>query len=339
MKGCLLCLALASILGAEVTQSVIPQMEGLHRGEGIVPEKYASEQFDDMRKVLGRRDDAVRVMSYNMLFNIKEDKLPLKHRWPERKHRLLEYIEYASPDVICSQELYRDQMIDLMKEIGFEYAFHGVGQADGKRVGEMNGIFYRKDRFNKIQDEVLFMSTDSDRVSTQPLSNKDRTLTMVILRDHRTGKDVAVFDVHFDFGLSDSRVSQAHFIADYVEPLTKKVPVVMCGDFNLFPNRPDLAKLPHYDGDYVHNILTSGSLRDTRGRGVLGHVGPIATFTNKSEDDVTPFEGEGEPGIILDRIYLAGDATVAVTAIDPARVNGEFPSDHMPVIIDLLLTP
>jgi endonuclease/exonuclease/phosphatase family metal-dependent hydrolase len=40
--------------------------------------------------------------------------------------------------------------------------------------------------------------------------------------------------------------------------------------------------------------------------------------------------------VILDHIYVAGAVEVLLHAVEPARVDGHFPSDHMPLIADLL---
>ena len=94
--------------------------------------------------------------------------------------------------------------------------------------------------------------------------------------------------------------------------------------------------MPFFDGDYIHRILTKGSLRDTRELSLLGHVGPISTFTN-DPDDVHPFQGRGTPGVFLDHIYATKDVTILLHAVQPATVQGEFPSDHMPLIVDFII--
>jgi hypothetical protein len=69
---------------------------------------------------------------------------------------------------------------------------------------------------------------------------------------------------------------------------------------------------------------------------LLGHIGPIATFTN-TVNDRTPFKGIGVPGIILDRIYSNQNSLILIHGVEPAKVDNHFPSDHMPVIVDFLI--
>lgn len=107
------------------------------------------------------------------------------------------------------------------------------------------------------------------------------------------------------------------------------------GDLNTFPHRLDLDKLPFYDGDYAHRLFTQGGLKDAASLSLLGHLGPYSTFTNHPGSGF-PFRGTGTPGVFLDHIYVSKGLTVLIHAVQGGTVNGLFPSDHMPVIIDCL---
>lgn len=108
------------------------------------------------------------------------------------------------------------------------------------------------------------------------------------------------------------------------------------GDLNTFPNRIDLDRLPFLDGDYIHRILTQTILHDARDVSLLGHLGPISTFTN-NPPDIQKFQGTGTPGVFLDHIYVSKEITVLIHATQPVTVGGGYPSDHMPVFIDFTL--
>jgi endonuclease/exonuclease/phosphatase family metal-dependent hydrolase len=162
------------------------------------------------------------------------------------------------------------------------------------------------------------------------------TLTMVELKDRKTNQRFAVFNTHLTFSKIDKRDFQARFIAKKIREICKKIPVVLTGDFNTFPHRLDLEKLPFYDGDFVNYILTRGVLQNARDCSLLGHLGPISTFTNHSED-ILPFKGTGTPGVFLDHIYVNRSIRVLIHAVQPSTVNGHFPSDHMPVMIDFII--
>jgi endonuclease/exonuclease/phosphatase family metal-dependent hydrolase len=55
--------------------------------------------------------------------------------------------------------------------------------------------------------------------------------------------------------------------------------------------------------------------------------------------DNKPFQMTESPEVILDHIYVSPAVSVIINAIEPSLVDGRFPSDHMPVIADILLPP
>src|SRR5205085_1931272 len=91
--------------------------------------------------------------------------------------------------------------------------------------------------------------------------------------------------------------------------------------------------LPYYDGNYIFKILTSKSLRDAHDTALIGTLGPMATYTNR-EGSPLPFQGTGTPGVFLDHILVGGNILVLLQAVQPALVDGHFPSDHMPLVVD-----
>lgn len=326
----------SSCLGLRVTDSVVGSMETLESGEGLVPEKYSTHQYQEIHRALSDQRGRLRVMSYNMLFNIREEQLDTQHHWNRRLARIVALIEHVKPDIIGSQELHEDQLEDLLHEIGDVYAFFGRGTTDGRSAGEINGIFYRKGRFKPLLNRVWWMSANPDQPGPDGFSARAKTLTMVQLFDRSTCRRLAVFNTHLSFCSPNSRDQAARFIAHLTAPYAAEIPVIVTGDFNLFPNRPNLTELPFFDGHWCHCLLTSELLKDAVDVSVLGHIGPIATYTNVGTEP-TPFIGTGEPGVILDHIYVSPQVCVLLHATEPAKVDGQFPSDHMPVLADVVI--
>lgn len=307
--------------------SVIPFVEKLEIFDDTQTHKrYAPEQLKEIQDLVVLRGEKVRLVSYNMLFNLFDQNLEECNRWPERLPRILYLLSEMDPDVICVQELYADQLADLQVALP-TYTFYGKQGGDG----EHNGMFYKRNRFQLTDSKVTAMTPDSKTVPNA------ETLTMIKLKDLSNGKSFTVFNTHLAFSKAAKRVFQAQFIEKTIGSFAKKQPVILAGDFNVFPNRPDIGTLPFLDGDFIHRILSSANsfVRDAREYAALGHVGPIATFTS---EDSTPFQRVGTPGVILDRIYVSSSVKVLVHAIQPAKVDGHFPSDHLPVFIDFIVT-
>lgn len=323
-----LIIAIANMHSAEISNTIVPLIEKAEKIENLNPKKYSKNQYEHISQILSNIEDRIRLVTYNMLYNIDDQNLDEQDRWPHRFPRLLQMIQWLQPDILCSQELHQDQLSMLLHEIEETYAFYGKENKDN---GEIDGIFIRKARFELIdfKEWVIFPE--------MPLAYP-HTLIQLVLCDNQTHAIFSVFNTHFPYFSADQREYSAHVILKQVEEVSKKMPVFLAGDFNIIPHRQDMPGLPFFDGEYIQKILTQGTLKDTINEALLGHVGPIASFTNAVErNDGTPFKGNGVPGIILDRIYSNQDPLILIHGIEPAKVDNHFPSDHMPVIVDFLI--
>lgn len=315
IKSLVFLLLFVSNISFAVEDSVIPLMEQYEIVENLPAKKFTTRQLQEIAEALAKKENKVRLVTYNMLFNLYDHNLAEENRWPNRLPRIVDLVQAMKPDIICTQELYPDQVQDLSGLLNEDFDFF-VGQKD--EDGESYGIFFRKDRFELLSSTVNY-----------PLS-------MIQLRDLKTGKTFAVFNTHMPFSNLEKREANAHAIVQIIEPYSQEMPVIFTGDLNTFPSRLDLAALPFYDGDYIHRILSKGPLRNSHELSLLGHFGPISTFTNQDPDS-KPFQGTGTPGILLDYIYVSNQVNVLSHAVENGKVGGHFPSDHMPLLIDFLI--
>lgn len=323
-------------LTAAVTDSIISELDHYEVASHLDSKKYATGQWEEIVAALDRVPERLRVMSYNMLMDTYEWKLKRVNRWAERRPRVAELIQHDRPDLVCSQELYAKQVDSLVELIAPDYTFFGAGEKDGKRKGQHNGFFYRPDRLELIEGKVLWMSETPGRPSASPVDPRPRQLTVCHFRDRMTGREFVAMNTHLRFNNPNSRAYCAKFIADLAA--TYSIPVLVAGDMNTFPNRPAAIALPFFDGPYIEQIFTSGVLSNSINLAVVGRFGPLSTFTSESGDPLAkPFRGTGNPGVILDRIYVTEGFTVLAHAVEPAKVGGHFPSDHLPVVVDLVL--
>ena len=77
---------------------------------------------------------------------------------------------------------------------------------------------------------------------------------------------------------------------------------------------------------------------DARSKSTFGHFGPLCSITN-SRKTLKPFVGPDLPGFVLDHIFVNGQVEVLTHGIDVAKVDGQYPSDHFPVVCDLCVLP
>jgi endonuclease/exonuclease/phosphatase family metal-dependent hydrolase len=323
-----------------LSASIVPALDALLIGE--VPEKKISALHARDWSVAQRKLDAkIRVVSYNILFDRYDHQLEPKHRWPVRASRVLQALKSFDADIIGLQEVMHSQATDICAALADRYAFYAQGTTDGKFKGEMNGILYRKERFQLEEQATIWCSETPDRPSDDPVGGGRTALTVMRLNDQRSARSFYVINSHFPFfrrghGV-EARDYCAKVVGKLVEVLEKDVPVIMTGDLNSFPALVD-KDLPFYDGDRLLDTLALAGLVDSQYAALIGHIGPQATYTNDPEGskDKKAFAGTGTPGVYLDHV-LVKDACALAHAVDPVRVDGEFPSDHMPVIVDLVL--
>ncbi len=335
----------------QITHSIVPLLE---KFQNTSLEKYSDNYRTQVSEMLKRKNEKIRVVTYNVLFDLFDAKLvDQTYSWVNRFPNLVLSIENMAPDLLCVQEVYSTQLKDLEQALGRDYDFF-VGDSDS---GELNGIFYKKERFQldqgHYQTEDLNLSSASLEL---PLNPKDdllvkkvpnflssylepgRQLTLAHFYDKLTGKAFTVINTHLTFHRINSREDQVWFIEKLVSHLHAfGRSVIVVGDFNTFPNRPDQFTLPFYDGDQICQILLQ-NLKDTKECAMLGHIGPTTTtFYNYYKRGNGPFKSEEDSDVILDHIYVSPQISVIMNAHEPCQVNDQFPSDHMPVIADILL--
>ncbi|MGM0440061.1 MAG: endonuclease/exonuclease/phosphatase family protein [Chlamydiota bacterium] len=300
-------------------------------------DKFSAAQWEELRSLLDLYDAKLRIVSYNMLFSTVDQVLPRYHHWQKRLPMIAELIEHWKPDILCCQELYYDQLKDLDSYLN-DYAFYGPATLDGKESGECNAIFYRTERLELLAKKPLFFSNTPDVPSPDPFG-QSHSLAYCKFHDKKTLKTFSVLNTHLSFYSPDSREYEMRFLVKITKELGSQ-PLILGGDFNTFPFRQDLAKLPFCDGNYCHSILANSSLQESMSVAKFGHVGPLATFTNSEKQPAAGgFKGYGVPGVILDYFYVSPHVVVLRHAVEPAKVSGNFPSDHMPLIIDVLIDP
>lgn len=316
------CMVLHTTVFAQVENSIVPIMEKYEKIENIPMQKLSANHFNEISAALGNVNHKVRIVTFNLLCDDRENNSEEINKWHNRLSRVVELFNEMQPDIICVQEQYQRQLDALLPRLGDHYSFYGSPRGDG----EVNGVIYRNDRFQLIQGSVITIPSQG-----RPKSN---TVTMAQLKDSKTDKLFAVFNTHMTFSSNNEREWEAEFITKEMSQVAQSMPVILTGDLNMFPCHLE-ESFPYFDGDNVHRILTKDLLKDSQQVALLGHVGPLSTFTNIVGDNI-PFRGLGTPGVMLDRIYVGPGIEVLIHAVQSGTIEGHFPSDHMPVIVDII---
>lgn len=258
-------------------------------------------------------DPAVfRVMSYNIRYDGSSDN-PL---WTERRGPMADQIAFLDPDLLGLQEALPHQADWLAEQLP-AWDRYGVGRDDGAS-GEQATLFWRRDRYERLEAQTLWCSPTPDRPSKGWDAAYPRTVTRVILRDRRDGGLLDVRNTHFDHVGVVAREQCAELVSSLAaaEVGGETARIVLMGDFNTGP-----------DSAPYRRILASG-LRDARAVSPVD-FGPAGTF---NAFDIA----KDNEGVAIDHIFIGPGLTAARFAVPTDSFGGRVISDHFPVVADVV---
>ncbi len=263
----------------------------------------------------GSTDD-VRVMSFNVRYGTARDG---DNHWDRRKEFLVQTIEAFAPDLLGTQETLGFQR-DFIAAALAGYDHHGVGRTDGKEDGEMMALFYRRDRFEKLDAGHFWLSETPMVVGSQSWdSSLPRMVSWVKLRDRRLpdSRPILFLNTHFDHRGETARLESSRLIRRQISELGADCDVVLTGDFNADQASPPYQALFAREGDQASPIV------DT-----FRNANPEPTA---AEGTFSGFRADATGGARIDWIGVSPSWTIVDAAIDRTAVDGRTPSDHFPV--------
>jgi len=273
----------------------------------------AAENASPAYKPLTR--DGLCVMTYNLRYASNTP----PNAWPVRRPVMRDAIRRINPDVFGTQEGLYQQLKDLASDLP-EYEWIGTGRDGGSR-GEFMAVFYRRDRLEPLEYDHFWLSDTPLVIASSTWGNTCRRMcTWVRFRDLRTHQQFYFFNTHLDHEVQPAREKAAALICQRVEAMNTNLPVLLVGDFNA-----DARANKAYD------VVINGGFTDT-----------WYSDAKRLGDDVGTFHGykgiqRGEPHI--DWILTRGTATAQATQIPTFSRDGQYPSDHFPVVAWLRLAP
>lgn len=260
--------------------------------------------------------DTIRVMSYNIRFDNPNDGI---NAWPNRSHQVVEMIgvKYQA-DIIGVQEALKSQIEDMERNLP-EYTWVGVGRDDGREAGEFSPIFFKKERFELIATNTFWLSEFPDQPGSISWDAAiTRVATWARLKDATKGQEFYVVNTHFDHMGEVARVESAKVISDFILEIEEEFPVIITGDFNVQETSEAYSVMKNIQG-----------ISDARYSSEAEHRGPTATFNNWIE--LQPDESR------IDYIFVRDNVRVLNHHIIDDRYDDRFPSDHLPVLVDVIM--
>ena len=257
---------------------------------------------------------SVRVMTFNIRYNNPNDG---EHAWPNRKERVASVVRFHAVDLLGVQEALRGQVDDLQQSLP-EFSWIGVGRDDGKDAGEFAPIFYRRDRFELVDNGTFWLSETPEVIASK---SWDAALTRIAnwtkLLDRKTGSGIFFLNTHFDHRGEQARTESARLIVERIEQLADDAQIIVTGDFNVLPDAEAYSTMTRYLAD---SRLSS----QTPPHGPEGTFGGFAVGSTDNADRI-------------DYIFVDQSIQVYRHGNLSDQWNGDYPSDHLPVLSEIQL--
>ncbi|MFZ4632649.1 MAG: endonuclease/exonuclease/phosphatase family protein [Saprospiraceae bacterium] len=254
-----------------------------------------------------------RVMSWNIRY---DNPLDGPDAWSLRRERVCGLIRYQAPEIFGIQEGLEQQVKYLQTELQ-AYGMVGVGRDDGKSAGEYCALFYRKDRFKALDSGTFWLSPSPEIPSKGWDAALNRICTYAVLKDLQSGKEIVVFNTHFDHVGETARLRSAQLLLEKINAIkpTGRAALLL-GDLNTEPESAPIQTLAQ-------------SMRDARKACQTAPYGPEGTF-NGFRPATAPL------GNRIDYVFVQ-QLTVLQYAVLSEQELGRYPSDHLPVLAVLQL--
>ncbi len=258
----------------------------------------------------------IRVMSFNVRYGTAQDG---DNQWDRRGDFLVDTVRTFDPDLLGTQETLAFQRNFLAEQLpGYDHL--GVGRDDGGERGEMMALFYKRDRFEKLEGGHFWLSETPDVIGSKSWdSSLPRMVTWVKLRDRQqeSRRPLAFFNTHFDHQGATARLESARLLRRQIGALGKDCAIIVTGDFNTDQDSPPYQVLFGPDAEPFSPIVDSYR----------------TAHPDKEPDEGTfsGFQASGTSGARIDWIGVSRDWLVTSAAIDRTARDGRTPSDHFPV--------
>jgi endonuclease/exonuclease/phosphatase family metal-dependent hydrolase len=263
-----------------------------------------------------REPVTLRVMTYNIRLDLASDGA---NAWPQRRAWVAAQVVWLHPDIFGMQEVQPNQKAELAADLP-QYRLFGGGRDDGNEKGEASPIGFDTSRIDFLEGGLFWLSPTPAIPSRGWDAAFNRIATWARLRVHGTKQVILAINTHWDhIGIIARRQSAAQ-ITRWIEANRRHCePVMLFGDFN-----------SEIDSEQMR-LVTGGfpGLRDARAVSKTRPFGPAGTF---NDFDLSPRESKA-----IDHLLLGKEIEVERYMVLAQLIDGRWPSDHFPVIIDVKL--
>ncbi len=256
--------------------------------------------------------EPVKVMTFNIRYDNPRDN---ENAWPNRIPVVCNFLNTEKPDLIGMQEVLYQQYHVLDSALK-DYQSVAVGRTDGLKAGEMNPVFFRKERFELIRTKTFWLSETPEIAGSMAWgAGLPRIVTWVELADKKSDRHFFFFNTHFAHDSDPARKNSALLLLTMADSIASGFPLIITGDLNMLPNSEGYSILT---GPFESVPL----IRDTYTITEESPEGPVYTFNGFSDK---PGQGRIDYIFVRDGMRALNHRTII------KKDQGIFISDHWPV--------
>jgi endonuclease/exonuclease/phosphatase family metal-dependent hydrolase len=262
--------------------------------------------------------NAIKIMTLNVRYDNPRDSI---NAWPNRALQVCNFISNEKPDILGMQEVLWRQY-EVLDSVLTDYSSVGVGRNDGARAGEMNPVFFRKERFDMVRTITFWLSDTPDVPGSKGWgASLPRIVTWMELVDKNSHEHFFFFNTHFAHDSDSARIMSSKVLLNEVKKIAEGFPFIITGDFNMLRTSSSYA------------ILTGPTesvplLKDSYVISQKKPQGPTYTFNGFSDK---PGTGRIDYIFVRDGMKVLDHSTVI------KKEKGIFISDHWPVKSTILI--
>ncbi len=251
----------------------------------------------------------LKVMTYNVRYAADDP----PNSWQERRPVGLAMLHETRPHVIGMQEALYRQVKDFQAGLP-DYDWIGLGREGGSR-GEFMAVFYQPARLEPLEFDHFWLSDTPEVINSSTWGNSNRRMvTWIKFLDRESGKPFFFINTHFDHRIEDARSRSAHLIRERMLPIVGELPAILLGDFNVIAQEDQAVYQALVAEDAFEDIWRTAAERGEAYHTFHGYRSPIP--------------GDRRIDWILTRGPIEAQRIEIVTF----QRDGQFPSDHFPVL-------
>lgn len=257
----------------------------------------------------------MRLMTFNLRCDTPFD---FGNRWDNRKDMVYNVMNNYNCDVIGVQEVKGNMLMDLRENVK---GYNIIGEPRSEKFSsERNNLLISKNHIIQEHKTFWLSKTPYKAGSRIWYSYLPRICTTAVINTKENQK-IRICNSHLDNLLPKAREYGLKKLMEIIEEEQEKeeLPIILMGDFNAVPN----SKLIE---DFKAGKLSNKKLI------------PVQDIDKNMYKAATrDIFKRTQKGVHIDYIFVSEEIKVVNAEIIKYNVNGKYPSDHYPLMADIIV--